>query len=231
MTVNVALAQTEPGSFLNRLCASTPSLITHVKQDKKVMDRFARHFAMTESEVVTYLKALSVSKTDEDGLYVVYGVPETGLIRSRMMKIKKGTKVWVDQAGDVALIWHCGNPVTRGPKTPYDASKPVANPNGTSVDQLRDVPLQPPTSTMQANISILGEPSVPDVPVIPENNSNIPIIPSSPDLGFLGILPVLGVIVNTNPPNPVPEPATMAILCIGAGGLIMRHRKKHSSKL
>ncbi len=228
---SIAVAQTDPGAFLNRLCATTPSLIVHVKQDTKVMDRYARHFAMSESEVVTYLRSLSVSKTDEDGLYVVYGAPETGLLRSRVMKIKKGTKVWVDQTGEVVLLWHCGNPVTRGPSVPYDASKPVANPNGTSMDQLREVPLQAPTSTMQANMSILGEPSIPEVPILPQTNLDIPIVTSSTNLGFLSVLPVLGLITNTNPPNAIPEPATLAILCIGASGLIMRSRMKNSSKI
>lgn len=190
------------------------------------MDRYMRHFAMTEQEVITYLGALQLTTASQDGVYVVYGAPNGGPLRSRLQNIRKGTKVWVDQAGDIVLLWHCGNPVTRGPKVPLDANKPVAEPNGKPMDELKEVPLQSPVSTMAANATASMEPGVPDVPVIPENHGDIPIISSHGNLGVLGILPIIGIIKTNHHHNTsVPEPTTMAVFGIGAAALAARRRR------
>lgn len=218
----------EPGSFLVRLAPSTAALVQQVKTDKVVLDRYMRHFAMTREEVLDYLKTLKLTTTQSDGLYVVYGAPRTGSLRSRLLKLKKGTKVWVDQAGDVVLLWHCGNPVTRGPKVPYDVRKPDAQPTGVAAEQLKDVPMTAPDSMMESTLIGSVEPMLPEVPIVPVNENVIPIVPSASAPSILGWLPVLGVIGTTGGNNtpPVPEPASMAALAVGVGAIVARRRRK-----
>lgn len=223
----VAFGQMERGSFIKKLCNSTPALVKHAQSDPDVMDRYKRHFAMTDSEVVDYLGTLKLTTLQKEGLYVVYGAPSGGPLRSRLLRVQAGTKVFTDATGEVILLWHCGNPVTRGPKVPLDVNRPVASPAGLPAEEMRAVPLQAPVATMESSMIVSSEPIIPDIPVVPEQQSNIPIVTPPSSSGLLGILPILGIIHNTNNNNPpVPEPATIAVIGLGIAGIASRKRNR-----
>lgn len=226
-------ARTEPGSFITKLCASTSALVAHVRAEPKVMDRYMRHFAMTDRQVVQFISGLRLTRTTADALYVVYGVPESGLLRSKLLKVKSGTKVFVDAAGSVVLLWHCGNPVTRGPSVPYTMARPVAEPTGIPSEELRDVPVQAPVPTMEGLLAVAAEPAVPSIPVVPTIDvppvgQDIPIVTGGPSAGILSFLPVLGLVTTGGGGggNVIPEPASLAAVGIGFGALLARRRRK-----
>lgn len=221
----MATAGTEPGSFVEKLCYTTNELVAHAKSDKRVMDRYMRHFAMSEEEVVSYLSGLRVDTADKDEIYTVYAAPTTGVLRSKLMKVKKGSKQFVDASGEVVLIWHCGNPVTRGPKTPYSSDEVGAEPAGTTEEALRLVPTQSPSAMVQANTISMAEPVVPDVPFVPAEES-IPIASATRVPGWLGIIPAVAIITNRKKSNPVPEPTTIIVVAAGAAYMAKRRIKK-----
>lgn len=224
--VTSAFAQTEPGAFINRLCNSSASLADHARSDARVMDRYMRHFAMTEEEVVSYLRSLRLTTMKEDAMYVVYGAPDAAPLRSKVMKVKKGTKVFVDEGGQVSLIWHCGNPVTRGPKQPLASAAVGAEPEGSPEADLRLMPTTAPSSMIQASMPTEFEPTVPEVPDLPIED-DIPIASVARVPGWLGIIPAIAVITNRKTGNnPVPEPATIIALTAGVGVIAARRRKK-----
>ncbi len=224
MLAPVALGQqgVPAGSFIRRHVSSVAQLIAHIKADPVVKSRYLRHFAMSEPELMDFLRSLRLSKLQATGTYVMYGVPDSGLLRSKAKLLKRGTPVFVDRGGNPALVVICGNPLMRGPKRPFAVAMPV---------QPIRVPVMP--MPMAAEIATTTEPFVTEVaqptimpmqpdlvavtpPVVTEYSSDAPIVNILP---ALGILPALFVIGNTggDSPNPVPEPATLLIVTAGIG--------------
>lgn len=212
-------------SFLRESANTQAQLIAQVKKYPEVRDRYMRHFAMTEEEVITYFKGLKLSRTKQDGDYVVYNVPQnTGVLRSKILRLKKGTKVWVDWQGDFVLQWICGNPMGRGPKPVHgdvvaDIAAPSADmvPVGTPVPGEAEGPMfattaEPPTPTFSE--------------ALPVNPGFLaPIARSSAPLGLL-LLPLLLIKPPNDEPDPVPEPMTMVVMGVGVATLIARRRPR-----
>lgn len=227
--VAAASARPEPNSFIERLCNSTGSLVAHAKSDKRVMDRYTRHFAMTPDEVVSYLSGLTLTTTKTEALYTVYAAPDTTPLRSKVLKVKKGTKVFVDASGEVVLLWYCGNPVTRGPKKPLSGADLEAEPKGDLAEELRLVPTQSSSAMINNSVEVTSEPNTPDVPVVPVQESDIPIASVARVPGWLAIIPALGIIRgNGNDNPPVPEPATMVVLGTAVTFMLRRRAKKNN---
>lgn len=227
--VAVATARTEPNSFLNKPATTHAALMKQVQSDDQVMNRFMRHFGMSRPEVIQYFSTLKLDTLTEDGVYLVYNVPESEELRARAIFYKAGTKVWVDQEGTIVLKESCGNPMVRGTdSTSVSMEQPVtANivapaqeltvPQGTPVDFV--------TSTLPADVesSALAFPAA--VP------ADIASVISSGGGGFnpAFLLPVAAIpfLVDSNTqPEPIPEPMTMIALAAGAG-LIARKRRNN----
>jgi alpha-D-ribose 1-methylphosphonate 5-triphosphate synthase subunit PhnH len=227
---SVASARPEPNAFLNKTAPTVAALVAQVKKDPEVRDRYMRHFAMNEQELVQYLSTLKIAPATEDNVYTVYAAPDNGALRSKLTRVKKGTKLYVDASGEPVMLWNCGNPLTRGPKQPLASNELETEPSGSTEEVLRSVPMKTPDSILEASIPGISEPGVPDVPFVVSTpgESDIPIVPAVGG-GFpawLGLVPGLVLIGgNGGGNNPVPEPATMAVLGIGAAAL-MRRRKK-----
>jgi len=53
-----AIARPELNAFINKPANSIPELIAQIKSDKRVADRFMRHFSMSKEEVLEYVSTL-----------------------------------------------------------------------------------------------------------------------------------------------------------------------------
>ena len=214
-----------PNSYLVRTVNTTQELVNQIKSNPVVSDRYERHFHMTQGDVLEMVKGLRLTKTDATGFYTVYNVPvKTGELRSKLLKLKKGTKIWVDGAGQPILQWICGNPMVRGgagvaEMTPVVAGLPSEPITMADPMPSGDVPviastLQPgiPDAPLEETVVVIDE-----VPTGRRNNA----------LAGLLLLPLFALTRTTErPPEVVPEPATMLAMGAGISYVMARRRKK-----
>ncbi len=228
---------TQRNAFLSRAAYTKQALLMQLRSDPKVMDRFMRHFAMSRQEVLDYFSSLRLATLKHDGIFAVYNVPKTGELRAKAYRLKKGTRVWVDQTGKPVLKASCGNPLTRGPNMPEAESSSLFIPD-VSDQVLRELIAEEPSAEAEPDIvADIAQPPVPDVvaEVVPEG----PNIPPAPPKGvtipsnagsvpFIAALPfvLLGFSVSVGGTKPIPEPASFMALALGAGMLMVHVRAK-----
>lgn len=238
-----ASARPDRNSFINRKVATTSDLVSQIRNDPEVADRYQRHFAMSKGEVVDYVGGLRRSTLTKDGVYTIYSVPDAGYVKMHVGKLKRGEPVFVNGAGAPILIAKCGNPVVTGPSkvrrgnpvvvVPTDESTmrnfAEIDPREPGVEESTEfVALMPPVPE-PVPIAVVPPPTPPAVepvaPTVPATatggGGRFPFLALLP-LGFLGFVDNGG---NGGGGQPVPEPATMAVLAVGAVGMLRRRRK------
>jgi hypothetical protein len=229
-------ARPERNAFVNKKVATVSQLIAQIRSDPQVRDRYMRHFAMSQDELIEYLSSLHPAQLEQGGSYTVYSVPEDGAVKVRTAALKKGERVFSDRSGTPVLLARCGNPLTLGPSQPEAINdlQPllISNPS-TDMRELHVVPDSMPEDTLVA----VMPPSVGEIPVIttppPTGGGDIPIAPPSGGgigLGPLGLLGALGgaALINTGGGggSAVPEPMTMLVLAGGFAGVLAKARRK-----
>lgn len=228
----VASASTEPNSFLIYPAPNHAALMRQARTEPVLMKRFMRHFGIGREEVLTMLEGLKLGRLEEDGMYLIYNVPESEELRSRVIFYRKGTLVWVNQSGQPVLKASCANPMVRGTDI---ALAYVAPPkvNMTSSMAMRDFEaVTPPETAMVLNPMSTIEPTVIEtgaqalLPQPPE----IPLVSNQPIAAPWWILPAAGAffIRTGDDPPPIPEPGT--IIAFGAGAAALAARRKARSK-
>ncbi|MBA4294216.1 hypothetical protein C0431_14740 [bacterium] len=230
MVVGIAAARTEPNSFLNKPATTHSALMKQVQSDDQVMNRFMRHFGMSRAGVIEYFNTLKLDTLKEDGVYLVYNVPESEELRARAIFYKAGTKVWVDQEGTIVLKESCGNPMVRGTDSTSVAMEQPVTANIVEPAQVVTVPQGTPTdlvaSTLPADIesSALAFPAAAPMDV----SSIISSGGASFNPAFLLPLAAIPFVVTNNedPPEAIPEPMTMIALAAGAGLIARKRRNK-----
>lgn len=221
----VGAAEAMPtGAFLRKPAYKVSDLISAVRTDPIVADRYVRHFRMNKAQLVEYFSTLSLSKLDIGGAYTVYNVHDS-VLRSRVLNLKKGTLVFSDSSGRPILQQVCGNPMVW--RIPPIAAEPiVSNPASGDVTTVVD------EGTAVVVAAPIAEPGVAEVPVIPPPPPMIPpTVTRRNDMGLLLIPLVLGVgaltlLQDDDDCPPVPEPATMTALVVGGAALLKRRKKK-----
>ncbi len=194
-----------------------------------------RHFAMNEVELIEFLSSLRLSRLTADGTYLVYNVPKNGELGAKSLHLKKGTLVFVDGAGTPVLLASCGNPMMRGPKKPFVANKIPEGLVAAVTGDLEPMPTEIAVLPQEELLVSVVQPDVPEVVPVPPPPPPPPTPPTQitttgrsdiPVAGVLGILPALFFVGGGGGNPPIPEPATILILGIGAGAAICSRRKR-----
>lgn len=229
---SVALARPDRNAFLNERADSVAQIIAQVKRDPAVMDRYKRHFSMTDREVVGYLSMLRASQLQKSGSYVVYSVPPNNRIKAHVEKFGVGTKVYRDIAGTPILIAKCGNPLHIGPKKAY-ADNTVDGPSDEETAAARGMTTTQDSGTEAPITETIMIPEEPlELRIETESQSPV-IIPAAAPLFSPWLLGIIGgaVIIGGGGDNGggvdvVPEPGPIALFLIGGVGLLARKKRK-----
>jgi hypothetical protein len=247
--------RTDINSFLDTPVSSTPQLVNEVQANSEVRDRYLRHYGMTQTELVSYLRTLKPSRLAQAKTVTVFGVPDSGVFHVRDQHLHKGDFVFVDQHGHGALVGKCGNPMSLGPTNVRNmalAMPPIEELSAPTLQALPALTVNPefisdnrpalamyvPPDTLADVVSdippvtttVVTAPTPPPAPVPPPP-------PSSNNGNPLGILPwlggagLIGILTSHHggggpPIVPVPEPASLVCLSVGAVALLKRRRNR-----
>lgn len=113
-TLGAHRATTPRDSYLQYKVYSVEQLIQQVSDNPAVRQRFARHFQIPESRVVSYMRAnLVESYVPRTGRYTVYCVHRSGKFYPVKQTFRRGTKVFALRNGEPVMKWVCGNPLSK----------------------------------------------------------------------------------------------------------------------
>jgi hypothetical protein len=224
-----AMARPELNAFINKPANTVPELLSQIKSDKVVADRFMRHFSMTKDEVIEYIGGLRLGTIKESGYFTIYSAPENGVLKAHVSFFKKGTPAFVDADGNAILRTKCGNPFVRGPVKAYASSEPSVA-AGAEVATTSTIAVASGTAIQTPAIDA----KVPEIPTVVETLPSGPLTMKSTPIASAGsstniFAPLAGLGAAASFVNrgsaPVPEPASMIALGVGAVALLRRRKK------
>jgi PEP-CTERM motif len=229
--------------FNNSPALTLDGLVETLKTNATFRKNLSKHFAVPEDRLVGFVAdALVPQVLSTDSRVQNYGVTKSGLIYHKNTTLKKGTRVWGLRDGTPILKWDCSNPLLL--ELPVKRRVPKPTPVGLWKERGITPPeaaLLPPTE-LAAPIGItlalekptdpLGPPTT-LTPNPPPNDPNNPTPPRSSSIitrSGLPLLPIAGVfglvVRSQTAPSSVPEPATVALLGLGALGLLAARRRR-----
>lgn len=226
-------------AFLNRKVTTVSGLVREVRDDPAVMDRYKRHYAMTDSQVIDFMRSLHATRLNRSETFPVYSVPDAGYIKVHDQTLKSGTWVFSDSAGQPQLMMKCGNPLSRGPMTP-EALNPIDVTPMNAFD-LRDQNVEiVPAPIDQPDFIALYQPPLPtlvepeyeaampgQLPLFPIGAAGTNLFPLLLGLAGIGTVGTIGG-GGGGGGNPVPEPSAMLALAIGFGTIASRTSRLRS---
>lgn len=214
---------------------SVDELVEAIQDNPTLLKRYAKHFRVSESEVISYVKSVLVPSTlKKDTVFDVRGVTRTGKIYSVRTKLRKGTRIWATRSGVPVLKWACGNPLlARLPREMLVVPQPkVARVSRKPATRVASLP------TVADNLAGEQEEMVADVAApavgefsgeesIPGSGGSIPVPTRGGrggfPVGFLAAVPFLfsgnGGTTEEFGSTAIPEPGTMALSLVGLTAL------------
>lgn len=222
----VGMAQ-HPGrnAFLEVSAKSTSDLIQQVRTNPNIRDSYERHFQMTETELISYLRTLRPMRLQQEQVFTIYSVPPGGELKAHTQRLRKGELVFVDANGKPVLRARCGNPLVGAPPGVVPEETISETPPETRE-------MEVPQAEMVPGIPLAMQPAPPIVPeeVVVTPPPVTPVVTAAQGIPIwpLLALPALGGTIHGghNVDTPVPEPMTMLGLAAGAGALMARKRRK-----
>ena len=208
-------------SYLLRPARTHADLISQIKAEPVVADRYQRHFGMNREEMIAYVESLKLTRLEKTGVYMVYGVPKNGVLHANPQLLKRGTLIWVDSTGAPILLEICGNPFTQGPKR--TTMNDVISANPAQPDGMAPMTTYAAEPVVSAPVAINMTPTTPTAPQVEPVVESVST--SRPNFGWLALLPAVALIPNGGGGDAGPEPTSMVALALGAGTLISRRRK------
>jgi len=194
--------------------SNTKGLLSLVRNDAAALERYESHFGMSRDEVIAFLGDLHPGTLAKAGTFAICE-PAFGALETQVtLKLEKGQAVFLDKSNTPVLLAEGGYPMTaslndESTKESASASAADAMP-ATATSGETQMAMMAPGASMASGGS--------------QNYRWLTAVPV--------IIPILGA-TNTfggsdnggSNINPVPEPASFAILGVGALGLLRRRKK------
>jgi len=238
-----AKERTGPDSFLPWRAYTVDDLVAQVEKDDVVRQRLAKHFHVSQAELVSYLRDnVKVVTFSESGWKPVYGVDRTGRIYRARDYFHRGGKVFGTADGQPVLKYACGNPlVTALPPAPRKKPVPVARPRvemrqpqlysevvETPVAPTVEVPAPIPVQSPEEYVLVAAAPvapliEVPPAALVTSPPGGVPLWPLA-----AGFIPFLDHHHGQPPPPVIPEPTSLLLFATGlvlVGGVLLRRRR------
>lgn len=214
-------AKMPPGSFISRPVTDGRDLAELVRHDSVVAERFSKHFGMDVFELCQYFQEyLEVDTLTQSRKYRLYFVGRDGRVIIHEKYLQAGDRVLVDPIGRPVVLMSCGNPFTK--RLPVIVAKVLPQKPTPLLLPPPPAPVPPPPEQV---VVMVKQPEPVEVMVLVE-----------PPVEFVSgsitswILPTLvaggAVAFSGSDDQPIPEPASMLVLGIGAAGLLFRARRK-----
>ncbi len=215
-------------SYLVRPAKTHGALMQQFRTEAVVADRYMRHFGMERQEMEAYLGTLKLGRLDKTEVHMIYAVPKSGQLHGTPQLLKRGTLVWEDGSGQPILLEICGNPFTQGPKR-------TTMTDVISLEPAEPAPLAamstlPQVAVISAPVAMTMQPITPTAPIVIDPIVE-PAMASRNDLGWILAIPAAGALLLDFPrgDEPVPEPASMTAMAIGAGYMALKRRRNKKS--
>lgn len=249
--LNYAMAaQTERagrGAFIKYKVESTNGLVNQLTSNPNIAARYARHFGATEQAVIQYFRNnLKLTTLQKPKRSTVYFIGKNGSILSGTRLLPAGSRVFVNQSGQMILEWRCGNPLIKKlPEVPKQAAKLSTAPKVTAPPtEVASEPLVPPVNEDPFVQVAAGGPI--EIGQLPPPITSV-ALPSVAELQsavaspvIAGVEPVLETIASapiTNVPSAVLSASKssytwmLPVIAGGAGVLVSRDSDKKASEV
>jgi hypothetical protein len=235
------------GSFLAKPVYSAAQLATQLRTNPTVASRYERHFGIAAPQLAQYAQTqLGLRRLPRGGRYRVFFIKPDGSIGSKTRFVRKGTPVFLHlRSGQAVLLGDCGNPMTSvlpgyAPPRRVTVMPPTATappllppqepPAPEPAVQTTPFALPDPTATAPLEPVTLSlwqaEPlAAPVEPVVEARIASRKAVPVLPFLLIVGLGLAEGSGATSNPPAPIPEPASAASLFVGMALLAIARRR------